>query len=660
VSEPIKSRYLTKTRFKLAVECPTKLFYTAKPSVYADTKQKDDFLRALAEGGFQVGEMAKLMYPGGHDVKALGHDEALAETQALLALGDVTIFEAAIQYGNLFVRVDILRKTGNKVELIEVKAKSFDSTNVRTFGTKDGSIQNGMLPYLQDIAFQRYVLSLAYPQWSIHNYLMMVDKTKTCSVDGLHQKFKINRTSDGHARVTVQPGLTQRDLGAHILKSVCVDEYVHIILNSMVDTPGQSATLAELAQQWAEHYRTDTKIGPFIGAQCAKCEFRADAGQLPLKSGFHECWRQAKGWTDAQIDEGTVLDIWNFKRKQELLDLGVVRRDQVTKQHLKYKEGNNGLTASQRQWMQVHHKWPGDADFYLDKDMMSKAMASWEFPLHFIDFETARVAIPFYSGQRPYANIAFQFSHHELNADGTVVHKNEYLGTTPGMRPNYDFVRKLIKAIGEVGTVFIWSPHENTTLNAILKELESDKNPPADAAEIKAAILELTIVKKGNKVIRAGKRQMVDLCLLAERAFFHPSTNASSSIKKILPAVFQSSVFLRERYSKPIYGAVGGIPSRNFPGQAWWQADGNGAKNPYTLLASVFTDVARDSVDDFDSGEDMEIAEGGAATMAFARLQFDTLSAEERVRIESALLRYCELDTLAMVMIYEAWREWCK
>ena len=41
----------------------------------------------------------------------------------------------------------------------------------------------------------------------------------------------------------------------------------------------------------------------------------------------------------------------------------------------------------------------------------------------------------------------------------------------------------------------------------------------------------------------------------------------------------------------------------------------------------------------------------------------DGISAEdlepiERQHIEEALLRYCELDTFAMVMIVEAWREW--
>ena len=48
-----KRRYLTKSRFKLAAECPTKLFYTGK-SEYANQNLDDSFLLALADGGFQV------------------------------------------------------------------------------------------------------------------------------------------------------------------------------------------------------------------------------------------------------------------------------------------------------------------------------------------------------------------------------------------------------------------------------------------------------------------------------------------------------------------------------------------------------------------------------------------------------------------------------
>ena len=57
-------RYLTKTRFKLACECPAKLYYTAKKE-NTDKKNTDPFMSSLAEGGFQVGELAKLHFPGG-------------------------------------------------------------------------------------------------------------------------------------------------------------------------------------------------------------------------------------------------------------------------------------------------------------------------------------------------------------------------------------------------------------------------------------------------------------------------------------------------------------------------------------------------------------------------------------------------------------------
>ncbi len=55
-------RYLTKSRFKLAVECPTKLFYTGKGH-YRNLLSEDSFMQALAEGGFQVGKMATMRYP---------------------------------------------------------------------------------------------------------------------------------------------------------------------------------------------------------------------------------------------------------------------------------------------------------------------------------------------------------------------------------------------------------------------------------------------------------------------------------------------------------------------------------------------------------------------------------------------------------------------
>lgn len=653
-----RPRYLTKTRFKTAIECPTKLFYSDKKSDYADIKQENDFLMALAEGGFQVGELAKLMYPDGYEIKSKIHEDAVNETQQLLRQNEIILFEAAIRYESLFVRVDIISKYGDQVELVEVKAKSFDSTDLFAFRQKKGGIAKGMLPYLQDVAFQRHVLSLAFPNLQIKCFLMLVDKSKICTVDGLNQKFTISQDKGGSTKVQVAPGTTSRTIGEPILTRVNVDDLVEEILAGKLVAPGSTGTFAQQARTWADFYRRDEKIKPHIGAHCAECEFRAPPRASNLKSGLHECWREMLGLTDEQIEQGTVLDIWNFRGKQDLLDQQVFLLNEVTREHLNYAEIDQGLSISQRQWMQVSGKWPGGEKFYLDRDLVAREMEGWTFPLHFIDFETARVPIPFFSGQKPYENIAFQFSHHVVQADGAVAHKSEFLCTTPGVKPNYEFMRALQNALGDRGSVFMWSPHENTTLNGILQELLEDPSPPPDAGLMKATILNLTVVNRGKSILRKGERAMVDLCKLAESAFFHPLTGASSSIKKVLPAVLQSSTYLRDRYSQPIYGGKAGIPSKNFSTQIWWHMSDNGVKNPYNILSPVFSDITQSLADDIQSENDLSIAEGGAATAAYARLQFETLPKVTRKSIETALLRYCELDTLAMVMIYEAWREW--
>ena len=44
---------------------------------------------------------------------------------------------------------------------------------------------------------------------------------------------------------------------------------------------------------------------------------------------------------------------------------------------------------------------------------------------------------------------------------------------------------------------------------------------------------------------------------------------------------------------------------------------------------------------------------GGDALIAYAKIQYLEMSYTEREIIKKSLLKYCELDTLAMVMIYE-------
>jgi hypothetical protein len=54
--------------------------------------------------------------------------------------------------------------------------------------------------------------------------------------------------------------------------------------------------------------------------------------------------------------------------------------------------------------------------------------------------------------------------------------------------------------------------------------------------------------------------------------------------------------------------------------------------------------------------ESSAIKEGGTAMLAYAKMQFCEMTEEERQSIIAGLLKYCELDTLAMVMIWEHWK----
>ena len=52
------------------------------------------------------------------------------------------------------------------------------------------------------------------------------------------------------------------------------------------------------------------------------------------------------------------------------------------------------------------------------------------------------------------------------------------------------------------------------------------------------------------------------------------------------------------------------------------------------------------------------IADGGAAMSAYAKMQFTEMTSGERERIVKALLKYCELDTFAMVLVWEGLAYW--
>ena len=610
----MSNRYLSKSRFKLAMECPTKLYYTGK-NEYINQNIEDSFLMALAEGGFQVGDLAKQYFAGGYDIETLDYNEALRQTNELLLKDNVIIYEAAITSDKFFIRTDILIKKGKNIQLIEVKAKSAGD-----FYNKSG-IKPVWMPYLQDVAFQKYVISKAFPDYKVSAYLMLADKDAKCPTDGLNQKFRIKEVK-GRKRVVVSEELSAEDLSPPILCNINTDDACRIIYSEDYEFQGHALSFSELINIFAENYSQDSKIASDISKNCKGCEFKASYEEIKagFKSGFHECWKEMLEWTDKDFQTGTVFDIWDFRSADKLISQGRIKLTQINEDDLNLKPADKpGLSRSERQLLQVSKVQNNDTTYWIDKDNLSLEMDSWSYPLHFIDFETSMAAIPFNKGRRPYEGIAFQFSHHIVHENGDIEHKGQYLNTEPGVFPNYEFVRKLKMDLeGDQGTIFRYAAHENTFLNTIYRQLKEDKNDIPDREDLCEFIKTITKSVSGSFEKWEGPRNMVDMWDLVKRYYYDPETKGSNSIKAVLPAILNSSKFLQDKYSKPIYGTKD-IPSLNFNNWTWIKYEDNMVTDPYKLLPKMFEDV---SDKDYILLNSDQLKDGGAAMTSYAMLQF--------------------------------------
>ncbi|MDR3490968.1 MAG: DUF2779 domain-containing protein [Gammaproteobacteria bacterium] len=612
---------------------------------------------ALAESGFQVAELARRYYPDGILVESLDNDEAIKLTADLLQRGNVIIFEAAVRYQNLFLRADILIKKGNHLQLIEVKSKSIDGSDKSPFMTKNKGVQSDWKEYIIDVAFQKYVLFNAFPDCEISSYLMLVDKSIECQTEGLNQRFRISKNENGKVKIIVSQEMTKEELSEKILRAFNIDHEINYIFKN--EKYDEVRSFTQQISFLAQHYADDIKIYPKLGSVCASCEFKASQEDelSGLKSGFKECWSQVCSFTENDFLKPTILDIWDYRKKDKLIESRKFKMSQVEEEDIEPKSDSKpGFSRTERQWLQVKKVKYDDNEVEIDKEGLETEIKKWIYPLHFIDFETTMVAIPFNKGDRPYQGIAFQFSHHILREDGAVEHASQFINKEIGKNPNLDFIRALkVSLENDNGTIFRFADHENTFLNMILNQIQQSNIFIEDKEQLIDFIKLISKSTGDSKEKWKGNRCMVDLLQLVKRFYYDPLTNGSNSIKKVFPAILSRSLFLKNKYSAPIYGSIKGIRSLNFKDWQWIKTENGKNVDPYDLLPNLFQgiDVSDDQIDFMFNDESLKA--GGAASIAYSRMQFSEMNELEREELTQALLRYCELDTLAMVMIVEEW-----
>lgn len=704
MNNTVKKKYLTKSRFKLALECPTKLYYAAESNGYFDKNKNNDFLQALADGGNQVGELAKFKYhpnPVGDaiTVETLQYDPAVTQTNAKLSLpGRVVIAEAALLHAPYFVRVDILIRDedAKTIDIIEVKSKSIDDKTVSArFKNSSNKYATNWLPYLYDVTFQAEVARLNFPGYKIRPKLLLLDAAKSCDNDGLHQLFQIIQTKNaetGVSRVQIKTPayLSELHIGnLDFLREVDVSDIVEDLRRMPIDN---AAHVPDIHRQdlgtfmkWAgELQMQGDRVFHGVSKTCRGCQYRAPVGES-LRSGVHECWQSALA--DGLLQGGRNLanrsmplsiELWggasgsrgfaDVVLKQGRAFLADVQEEDIRP---KAEYVGKGISPLERRMAQIHAANGQGPSFVLDEERLSE-MDEWQWPLHMIDFETSAPALPFFKNMRPYQTLAFQFSHHimEKLEDGQIRirHANQWISTEAGFFPSIDFVRQLRKALmptGQLdGTVFRYHNHENTVLRGLRKTiLDAGQVFVPDALEL-IAFIDLITKSTGEEAeiygAFEGERPMVDLHRLIQEGYYSAKAGGSISLKFMLPAILHDAPEVAAMYRKAgVYGAGLAIDSSNFKdsqGHIWLQSDkGN---DPYKTLPGIFGPehgdlnemLLRLAGDDNDEGA---INQGGLAMTAYNFTQFSGLSAEERTSIEQALLRYCELDTLAMVILVQ-------
>ena len=285
------SPYLTKTDFKIAFDCATKLYYRKRG--YPATLDDDNYLKFLADSGFMVEAVAKAQYPHGVDlVDERDEQRAFSRTKKLLEANDnASVFEAAALFEKFYARIDILRREGRTLHLIEVKSSSIDEKDDEEgspFLKRNGEVAAKWMPYLLDVTFQLHVLRRAFPDFEVKPWLCVINKgCKVTANETLAHFSAIRDNTKPQSRPSVHyTGNREQLTDTSLLTLRDVAEETGLLMDRVVRRAGMLAALigseggvTRFQEPVAEIYNT-----------CRKCQYRFGSGKEKAPHGFAECW----------------------------------------------------------------------------------------------------------------------------------------------------------------------------------------------------------------------------------------------------------------------------------------------------------------------------------------------------------------------------------
>ena len=593
---------LTKSNFILGGECLFKLKYYKEK--YPSAADENEMLKFFAEGGFMVEAIAHAVMTRNPDVE----------------------FEKTLNVGRYSARLDAFEQFADHIVLTEIKARSVIDSGIDQFLTKrTREVTGDWLPYMYDITFQVMVTEAMFPGVLVVPQLCVVNKNKPCGIDGVYANIDLiadDESRDFSLPRAVYTGDLEALRADHFLEFINVRECVDLLM------PEVKELAAEMLDFLDGKMR---RVEPQLGLQpCKSCEYR-DADQT--KDGFSECW----GKTPPR--GAHIIDLYSAgngtgELKAEIADRIDNRKLQLT--DIPDSVLELGGARGQTRRNQVAAARTGTE---IVTDNMASDLAELTYPLHFIDFETSSIPVPYLAGMKPFEMVAFQFSCHTIaSQDSTELIHHEWLNLQDTY-PNAEFMKELRKAIGHEGTVLIWSNHEVNTLRQIRRQLRERGLFSSELDQWAETLIGPT-PGVGEEDKAKGAR-VVDLLKISEANYCHPSMKGSHSIKKVLDAIWSDAPHLwKDSWFSSYY-------MMNTSGQVI---------DPYRTLSLASPEM---DLTEFDSEETDAVSDGVAAMRAYQDMLFGMHRNDPviRDRMRGSLLRYCGLDTAAMVII---WKHWTK
>ncbi len=615
-----KLTMLSKSDFKIASSCPKKLIY--KKASYKTKNDENEYMEMLAKGGHIVSKYAQLMYPGAIEVNAESLEQAFEKTRQLLEQNEnITLFEATFLSNGKVVRTDILEKKGNVLDIIEVKSKSHDDEEDRSKTIKN------LQENIEDVAYQTLVVKELYPEYEIHSYLLLPDKAKRTTIEGLAGWFSASEMVDEKFEMDELPARNGGSLQRPLIKFKYendanrlsfVNQLKDDYLLSMFNVDNEVNTLLGLISERTLSFQDILQNGIqpehfSINKNCSKCEF--NLGSEQEKNGFRDCWQDLADTSPNIFDlhhGGSIkgyLDELITNKRVSFWDLDVER--------FRRADGEYG-PRGERQLLQFNQTRENKE--YIHPSLKG-ALESLVYPLHFIDFETYSGAVPHHKGMRAYEKVAFQWSCHTIERPGGDPIHSEFLNDEYDF-PNFRFAKALMNQIGETGTPLMWSSFENTILKDVLKQME--------AYNYKDDVLKNWLINITKDKGREGR--FVDLNDFTLKYYFHPDMKGKTSIKKVLPAIWNNNEYL---HSNPWFSK--------------YVSESGSNANPYDNLEPIYNAL-----------ENEEVVQDGTGAMRFYHEYMfgtDPNDHARKAQLRKILLQYCELDTMAMVIIWRYWMD---